>query len=75
MVLNLKDEKTIFHWYERKANFENHQRKSKTIFLIDDKKVESLRNEMKPDYYGVILIHVKVQTKIKVGVSSPKQYF
>ena len=49
--------------------------KFKTIFLIDDKKVESLRNEMKPDYYGVILIHVKVQTKIKVGFSNPKQYF
>ena len=30
---------------------------------------------MKPDYYGVILIHVKVQTKIKVGFSCPKQYF
>ena len=28
---------------------------------------------MKPDYYGVILIHVKVQTKIKVVFSSPKQ--
>ena len=28
---------------------------------------------MKPDYYGVILIHVKVQTKIKVVFSSLKK--
>ena len=27
---------------------------------------KGIRNEMKPDYYGVILIHVKVQTKTKV---------
>ena len=64
-----------FLFIEIKRNFQNHWRNFKTIFLIDDKKGESQRNEMKPDYYGVILIHVKVQTKIKVVFSSLKQYF
>ena len=28
-------------------------------------KVQSLRNEMKPDYYGFILVHVKAEQQFK----------
>ena len=64
-----------------KGEFSSHWRKSKTILLIDDRKsTERIRNEMKPDYYGFIQVHVsayqqsksksilffKVQTKIEI---------